>query len=86
VGSPIFTFMPTVGVRLQEAASTRSPSTSTMQARQLPSGPVVRLGRIAKMRDFAALTFRHLPDRLARVGLDLFAVEFELNLGHSAAS
>jgi len=33
-----FTFMPTVGVRLQDAASTRSPSISTMQARQLPSG------------------------------------------------
>ena len=36
--SPIFTFMPTLGVRLQDAASTRSPSISTMQARQLPSG------------------------------------------------
>ena len=33
-----FTFMPTLGVRLQDAASTRSPSISTMQARQLPSG------------------------------------------------
>jgi hypothetical protein len=34
----IFTFMPAVGVRMQLAASTRSPSISTMQARQLPSG------------------------------------------------
>ena len=34
----VFTFMPTDGVRLHEAASTRSPSISTMQARQLPSG------------------------------------------------
>jgi len=34
----VFTFMPTPGVRLHEAASTRSPSISTMQARQLPSG------------------------------------------------
>ena len=34
----VFTFMPAVGVRMQLAASTRSPSTSTMQARQLPSG------------------------------------------------
>ena len=34
----VFTFMPTLGVRLQDAASTRSPSISTMQARQLPSG------------------------------------------------
>ncbi len=33
-----FTFMPAVGVRMQLAASTRSPSISTMQARQLPSG------------------------------------------------
>ena len=33
-----FTFMPTLGVRLQDAANTRSPSISTMQARQLPSG------------------------------------------------
>jgi len=32
------TFMPGVGLRRQEAASTRSPSISTMQARQLPSG------------------------------------------------
>ena len=32
-----FTFMPGDGVRMQLAASTRSPSTSTMQARQLPS-------------------------------------------------
>ncbi len=34
----VLTFMPTPGVRLHEAASTRSPSISTMQARQLPSG------------------------------------------------
>ena len=32
-----FTFMPSVGLRMQLAASTRSPSISTMQARQLPS-------------------------------------------------
>ena len=32
------TFMPTAGMRMQDAASTRSPSISTMQARQLPSG------------------------------------------------
>ena len=34
----VLTFMPGVGVRMQLAASTRSPSTSTMQTRQLPSG------------------------------------------------
>ena len=34
----VFTFMPGDGVRMQLAASTRSPSTSTMQTRQLPSG------------------------------------------------
>ncbi len=33
----VLTFMPGTGLRMQEAASTRSPSTSTMQARQLPS-------------------------------------------------
>ena len=33
----VVTFMPMDGVRLQEAANTRSPSISTMQARQLPS-------------------------------------------------
>ena len=33
----VFTFMPAAALRWQEAASTRSPSTSTMQARQLPS-------------------------------------------------
>jgi hypothetical protein len=34
---PVLTTMPWVGWRMQEAASTRSPSMSTMQARQLPS-------------------------------------------------
>ena len=34
----VLTFMPGAGVRMQEAASTRSPSISTMQTRQLPSG------------------------------------------------
>ena len=34
----VLTFIPGVGVRMQLAASTRSPSTSTMQTRQLPSG------------------------------------------------
>ena len=33
----VFTFMPAAAFRWHEAASTRSPSTSTMQARQLPS-------------------------------------------------
>jgi hypothetical protein len=34
----VATFMAGPGLRMQEAASTRSPSISTMQARQLPSG------------------------------------------------
>ena len=33
----VVTFMPGVGVRMQLAASTRSPSISTMHARQFPS-------------------------------------------------
>jgi hypothetical protein len=33
----VFTFIPAAALRWHEAASTRSPSTSTMQARQLPS-------------------------------------------------
>ena len=33
----VTTFMPAVGLRMHDAASTRSPSISTMQARQLPS-------------------------------------------------
>ena len=33
----VLTFMPGLGVRMQLAASTRSPSISTMQTRQLPS-------------------------------------------------
>jgi hypothetical protein len=33
----VFTVMPFAGLRMQLAASTRSPSISTMQARQLPS-------------------------------------------------
>ncbi len=35
---PVWTFMPTAGMRLQDGARTRSPSISTMQTRQLPSG------------------------------------------------
>ena len=34
----VCTVMPEAGRRMHEAASTRSPSTSTMHARQLPSG------------------------------------------------
>ena len=37
-GELVVTFMPAAGLRMQEAASTRSPAISTMQARQLPSG------------------------------------------------
>ena len=33
----VLTVMPSVGSRMHDAASTRSPSISTMQARQLPS-------------------------------------------------
>src|SRR4051812_24960036 len=49
-------------------------------------GPVVRLRRIAQMRDFAALPLGDLPDGFAVDGFDLLAVELELNLCHSAAS
>src|SRR6267142_1593994 len=49
-------------------------------------GPIVRRRRIAQMRNLLALAFRHLPDGFARLGLDLLAVELELNPGHSAAS
>ena len=34
----VCTFMPTAGIRLHDGASTRSPSISTMQTRQFPSG------------------------------------------------
>ena len=34
----VLTTMPVAGLRMHEAASTRSPPISTMQARQLPSG------------------------------------------------
>ncbi len=49
-------------------------------------GPVVRFGRIAQMRNFMALAFCDLPDGLAVDGLDLAAIEFELDFCHSAAS
>src|SRR5262249_19102000 len=42
--------------------------------------------RVAEMRDLVALAFGHLPDGFAGLGLDLLAVELELDLGHSAAS
>src|SRR5471030_3291796 len=38
------------------------------------------------MRYLAALAFGDLPDGLAWIGLDLLAVEFKLDLCHSAAS
>src|SRR6202163_5060232 len=41
---------------------------------------------MAQMRNFAALALGHLPDGLAIDGLDLLAVEFELDFCHSAAS
>src|SRR5712692_3929489 len=49
-------------------------------------GPVVRLRRIAQMRNFAPLAFCNLPDGLAVDGLDLLAVKLELYFCHSAAS
>src|SRR6516162_10859675 len=48
--------------------------------------PVVRRGRVAQMRDLGALTLGDLPDGLAGPGLHHLAIEFELDLGHSAAS
>src|ERR1700726_5194672 len=41
---------------------------------------------MAQMRNFAALALGHLPDGLAIDGLDLLAVELELDFCHSAAS
>src|ERR1700739_4026156 len=38
------------------------------------------------MRDLLAPAFCHLPDSLAWLGLDLLAVELELDFCHSAAS
>src|SRR5207302_7445509 len=38
-------------------------------------GPVARFRQPAQMRDLDALALRRLPDRLARRGLDLDAVE-----------
>ena len=38
---------------------------------------VVRLWRIAEMRDIAPLAFGNLPDRLADTGLNLLAIQFE---------
>jgi hypothetical protein len=37
------TFMPAVGARQQDGASTRSPSISTMQERQLPTASMPSL-------------------------------------------
>src|ERR1700756_2735482 len=38
------------------------------------------------MRDFRSLLVRHLPDGLTGLGFNDSAIEFELDLGHSAAS
>ena len=42
-GLAVATFMPADGVRQQDGASTRSPSISTMHARQLPAGSMPSL-------------------------------------------
>src|SRR5437764_1700406 len=47
---------------------------------------IVWFRRMAKMGDFAALALCDLPDGFAVDGLDLFTIEFELDLCHSAAS
>src|SRR6516225_5707450 len=48
--------------------------------------PVIRRRRIAQMRDLGTVPPGHLPDRLAGPCLDQLAIEFELDLLHSAAS
>ena len=73
----VFTFMPGVGVRRQLAASTRSPSISTMQTRQLPSGAVAGLGRVAQMRQLDVEAARGAEDRLALADVDLLVVDEE---------
>jgi hypothetical protein len=40
-------------------------------------GPVARLVGVAEMRDIRGMTLRGLPDGLARVGVDIHAVELE---------
>src|SRR5204862_3852399 len=42
-------------------------------------GPVARLWQPAEMRDLDAVALRHLPDRLARLGLDLRTVQCKPN-------
>jgi len=42
-------------------------------------GAIAGFGRIAEMRDLDAEPPRHLPDRLARLGFDLGAVEGEFD-------
>src|SRR5437763_12360422 len=49
-------------------------------------GPIAGLRQPAQMRDLDALSVRHLPDRLARLGLDLGAIEKKADrLAHVAA-
>src|SRR5882762_6575695 len=48
-------------------------------------GAVAGLGQPAQMRDLDAVAVRRLPDRLARLGLDLGVVEKEADrIGHCA--
>src|SRR5262249_385752 len=42
-------------------------------------GPIAGRRAVAEVRDLHALALRHLPDRLARPGLDLVAVENEFD-------
>ena len=59
---------------MQEATSVRSPSISTMQARQLPSGDSPA-GLWHRCGSVLPLALGHLPDRLALLCGDELAVE-----------
>ena len=57
-----------------------SPSISTMQARQLPSGAIPGGGMPTQVRDAGAMALGDLPNGLARGGFDWLAVELERDL------
>jgi hypothetical protein len=78
----VFTFMPAAAFRWHEAASTRSPFDLDHAGAAVAVGAIAGRRVPAQVRDFRALPFRHLPDGLAGLGLDLASVQREGDLGH----
>ena len=82
----VFTFMPAAALRWHEAAKHALTFHLHHAGAAVAVGAVTGSGMPAQMRDLGAVALGHLPDRLARLGLDRLAIELEGDLGCHLAS